>query len=219
MNRTGSTRVREVFKVCSIVAATAVVMGLAAPLGAVAAGQLVTLVDDDTPTKAQVDTGGKLRVGDGAGSLTVNGSVNVTSSPADPVSAREAPKVFGDTASVFLNAGATGCTNLELAAGRLARIESVVVSAGGAAAPTAWLRVWGEPTEGDFFAVDGKLTLAQSNTSFYPWTGISEIGMPVAGGNAASANGVPANVQLCGRAPSGNSTTIAFTVSGVYLDA
>jgi hypothetical protein len=47
------------------------------PIGARAAGQLVTLVDPTTDSKARVDSG-KLRVGDGSGALTVNGSVATT---------------------------------------------------------------------------------------------------------------------------------------------
>jgi hypothetical protein len=49
-------------------------LALVLPVGARAAGQLVTIVDPDTTNKVQVD-GGKLRVGDGAGSLTVDGTV------------------------------------------------------------------------------------------------------------------------------------------------
>ena len=42
------------------------------PVAASASGQLVTLVDQDTASKAQVDAG-RLRIGDGAGALTIDG--------------------------------------------------------------------------------------------------------------------------------------------------
>jgi len=44
------------------------------PVGATAAGQLVTIVDEDSSSTAQVDDG-FLRVGDGTGPLTVDGTV------------------------------------------------------------------------------------------------------------------------------------------------
>ncbi len=44
------------------------------PVTASASGQLVTLVDSDTNAKAQVENG-RLRVGDGDGPLTVNGTL------------------------------------------------------------------------------------------------------------------------------------------------
>src|SRR6266542_4193978 len=44
------------------------------PVGARATGQLVTLVDPSTSSKARVDAG-KLRVGDGSGALSVDGRV------------------------------------------------------------------------------------------------------------------------------------------------
>ena len=53
---------------------TAALVALFVPVGALATSQLVTLVDPDG-TRAQVD-GGELRVGDGAGALTVNGTVD-----------------------------------------------------------------------------------------------------------------------------------------------
>ena len=45
-----------------------------APAGAIAAGSLVTLVDATTGSRARVDSG-KVRVGDGSGALTVDGTV------------------------------------------------------------------------------------------------------------------------------------------------
>ena len=44
------------------------------PVAASGAGQLVTLVDNDTPSKAQID-GGRLRIGDGDGHVTVDGTL------------------------------------------------------------------------------------------------------------------------------------------------
>ena len=61
------------------VVAMALVVALV-PAGVRAAGDLVSLVDGDGNSKAQVD-GGKLRVGDGNGPLTVNGKVVVAPKP------------------------------------------------------------------------------------------------------------------------------------------
>ena len=76
-------RVRTTLKICGIVTATAIIVALAIPTAVGAAGSLVTLVDSDGPSEAQVDAG-KLRVGDGDGnpnSLTVNGVVTGRESP------------------------------------------------------------------------------------------------------------------------------------------
>jgi len=53
------------------------------PIGARATGQLVTVVDATTSTKAHVDADGKLRVGDGSGRITVDGTVGSYPAPAD----------------------------------------------------------------------------------------------------------------------------------------
>jgi hypothetical protein len=64
---------------------------LLSPVGASAAGSLVSIVDGNGDSKAQVDAG-KLRIGDSDGPLTVNGSVlvdgkvRVSNQPADPLS-------------------------------------------------------------------------------------------------------------------------------------
>ncbi len=50
------------------------------PVGVQAAGQLVTIVDDDTADAAQVE-GGRLLVGDGGDALTVEGSVGQAGIP------------------------------------------------------------------------------------------------------------------------------------------
>ena len=50
------------------------------PVGARATGQLVTLVDPSTSSKARVDAG-KLRVGDGSGPLSVDGRVGSYPAP------------------------------------------------------------------------------------------------------------------------------------------
>ncbi len=67
-----SARTFTVKQVALLVVAVAAV-GALLPMGAGAVGgQLVTLVDGPTSTKARVDPGNKLRVGDGAGALTVD---------------------------------------------------------------------------------------------------------------------------------------------------
>jgi hypothetical protein len=69
-----SFTVKQVAILAVAVAAIAALL----PLGATAAGEtLVRLVDGNGTSKVEVDTG-KLRVGDGAGALTVDGSVKVS---------------------------------------------------------------------------------------------------------------------------------------------
>ena len=58
--------------IAAVVAAAT--MSMLLPVGAAASEMLTTIVDPNSDAKAQVDAG-KLRVGDGAGALTVNGTV------------------------------------------------------------------------------------------------------------------------------------------------
>jgi hypothetical protein len=58
------------------------------PVAAHAVGSIVSIQDGDGSSKAQVDFG-KLRVGDGSGSLTVDGGVRVTNGSTAPVKVRE----------------------------------------------------------------------------------------------------------------------------------
>src|SRR5688500_7245755 len=50
---------------------------LLVPVGVRAAGQLVSIGDGDSDTDAVLVDAGKLRVGDGGGNLTVDGSVTI----------------------------------------------------------------------------------------------------------------------------------------------
>ena len=72
-----NSRFRETVKICGVVLATAVAVSLAVPVMVGATGSFVTIQDDaaNNNANAQVD-GGKLRVGDGAGGLTVDGTVS-----------------------------------------------------------------------------------------------------------------------------------------------
>ena len=65
---------RDVVKTALTVVATAALVSVMLPLGATAAGSLVTLADPQTDVKARVDAG-ELRVGDGSGALDVTGDV------------------------------------------------------------------------------------------------------------------------------------------------
>ena len=106
---------RESTRTILTAATVATVIVLLLPVGAQAAGQLMTIVDADSATKAHVD-GGKLRVGDGNGAMTVNGQVAARPAlPASPFS------ISGDTT--------TGSEFVNLGRGRIA-ITDVVLSQG-----------------------------------------------------------------------------------------
>ncbi len=89
-----------------------------APIGAQAADKLISIVDDDSASVAQVDSG-SLRIGDGSGPVTVDGSV------------RSAPGPVGD--AVQARRGLSGTTVAQAMAGPFAAdaslaITSVIVS-------------------------------------------------------------------------------------------
>ena len=74
---------RETTRTIMTAVTVATVMALLMPVGAQAAGQLMTIVDANSDAKAQVDSG-KLRVGDGNGAMTVNGTVGTSYSGRTP---------------------------------------------------------------------------------------------------------------------------------------
>jgi hypothetical protein len=75
-----NTRVREFSKICAVIAATAVALSFAMPLAANAAAELFMLVGP-SGDKAKVSDAGALKVGDGTGPLTVNGTVDLAGQP------------------------------------------------------------------------------------------------------------------------------------------
>ena len=68
-------QIRSALTAVALVALGAVL----APAAGHAAGTLMTLVDSDSATQAQVDGDGRLRVGDGTGPITVDGTVTTQS--------------------------------------------------------------------------------------------------------------------------------------------
>ena len=77
---------RETTRTILTAVSVAAVMALLLPVGAHAAGQLMTIVDADSQAKAQVEDG-RLRVGDGRGAMTVDGAVAARPAlPVDPFS-------------------------------------------------------------------------------------------------------------------------------------
>jgi len=99
---------------------------LLVPHVAQAVGQTVSIVDGDGSSRVQVDKG-KLRVGDGAGRLTVDGSVLVSNDLARPVPVQG----FGEpvfVAKAIPFTGSAGTMNLlSVPKGKLFVIESVSV--------------------------------------------------------------------------------------------
>jgi hypothetical protein len=78
-----------------MVVAAVTLFALLLPVGAKAAGQLVTLTDSTTSSKARVDSG-KLRVGDGSGPLTIDGQVATAAAiPAKAFNKQAGPVIHG----------------------------------------------------------------------------------------------------------------------------
>jgi hypothetical protein len=83
----------------TIVAALALAVVLV-PVGASAAGQLFSIVDPQTGSKARVDAG-RLRVGDGSGPLTVDG-VTALAAPAQPFNSTVTVRATGPEAQLVV---------------------------------------------------------------------------------------------------------------------
>ena len=104
-----------------------VVLALLVPRAAGAVNQLVSIVDGDGTSKAQVDNG-KLRVGDGAGKLSIDGAIRISNTTDKPIPIRGfgAPVVVSHTTPM---SGTTGTSILStVPAHKLLVIESVSVS-------------------------------------------------------------------------------------------
>ena len=67
-------RTLDLLKIAVTLVVSATLIALMLPVAAGAAGQLVTLVDSDSNSQAQVDSG-KLRIGDGDGKLSIDGTI------------------------------------------------------------------------------------------------------------------------------------------------
>ena len=101
---------RETTRTILTAVTVATVMALLLPVGAQAAGQLMTIVDADTNARAQVEDG-RLRVGDGNGAMTVNGAV--AARPAPPAEPFSVVGTGFDTSGRFsLGSGTVAITDL-----------------------------------------------------------------------------------------------------------
>jgi hypothetical protein len=96
------------------------------PRAVSAVGSLVSVQDGDGTSKAQVDNG-KLRVGDGAGSLTVDGKVQISNTATKPARVRDFQTPVIATDSVALNTTNTEVTLFTVPAGKVLVIETVSV--------------------------------------------------------------------------------------------
>jgi hypothetical protein len=103
-----------------------VVLALLVPRAAGAVNQLVSIVDGDGTSRVQVDNG-KLRVGDGAGALTVNGAVRVSNPVTQPIPVRgfQTPVFVAKSGDMVGNIGEVDL--LTVPAGKLLVVESVSV--------------------------------------------------------------------------------------------
>jgi hypothetical protein len=147
--------------------------------------------------------------------------VDVNSSPAAPLRTREAAQVFADSASLNPAAGVTNCIALELATGRLARIDTALASTSGAAAPNLFLRFWTEYDSAHSVPIDIDIPVHSAVTTGagYTWAGSASPALAVLGGTESlTGGGVATKGQICAKAPSGNSMNAVILVSGVYLD-
>jgi hypothetical protein len=226
--------------------AVALIVGMVLVPGAVYAVDTFTNVAIQDPTsgaKTKVTNGGLLRVSasgkvtvddageslsvdDGGGAMTVDGTVGITGvvevnqSTADPLSTRETSTIYGDTISISGSNGSVVCEAINLAAGRRVRIESVAVSVFPGGTPSAWVKVWGELTDGGSgAALELPVPMSAMNGQFYGFGGIARVEMTVVGGSEFDAQGSPARMDVCGRAQASGSSTFRFMVVGTYLDA
>lgn len=211
------------------VAATGSLVNIADPTNAAylakvsSAGKLLTQVSGSVTSKID-PTGNTVALAPG-GTVGIDPAANtvgVVTSPSSPLHVREDAAVFGDTSTnLVVNAGAVLCTPLELADGRLVRLEAVTVSAGGPATPIVWLQLWGESSasSGSGLAQELAIPLTAQSTSFFNFSGSLRPGLIVQGGSEFAADGIPARVSFCVRGSASGSNNARFTASGVYLDA
>ena len=220
-------------------AATVVVLTLATVGGAAPTPSSVTVANTaQNPAIVQVTgtpnvqvTGTPSVTLSGTPSVTLSGSpsvslddagndVEVNSSKTNPVYVREAPEAYGDTMSMSASNGNVTCQQIDLALGRVIRLEGVMVSISGGGTPHAWLEVWGELAPGGGAGVAGEIDipLNANQSQFFSHSGMLAPGLPIGGGSEFDNDGKPARVSGCIRAQASGSSTGRFFFSGVYLD-
>ena len=194
---------RELTRTIVAAATVGVIISLLAPIGAQAAGDLVTLVDQDTDAKAQVEAG-KLRVGDGRGAFTVNGQVR--SLPAGgPVRL-----TFSDTTESVLFATGTFVvpTGQQLL---ITRVSGYVRLPTGQSVPNIFLRESIDPIgpgSGTFQYLEAGSS-ANDETGRRIVTYSEELTLPVPGGTTLS--------FFASRNESTGSASLEMTVSGYLI--
>src|SRR5207237_4472487 len=104
---------------------------------------------------------------------------------------------YGDELTVSASDGAAACQQIDLAAGRVVAVDSVLVGRSGAATPRAWLELWAEtsPSSNSAVATEMDIPLRSAGGSFTTFSGQLQGGFPIVGGSEFSADGRPARVS------------------------
>jgi hypothetical protein len=217
MNDGASSRVRDTFKICSMICVTALVVGVAVPVAANAAAQLFMLVGP-SGDKAKVSDIGALKVGDGSGRMTVDGSVGVTGQPI--VRARELP--FGVHHRLeYSEDGVGGCAGIELPGNKLILKSVMVTTTYATTTPIVYLKMIvlasHNPT-GSIMVLRVPLTTNAPDPVPNTRAGVLNFELVADGGGLFEAGiGEIADVEVCMRKTSGEEAKAAFQLNGVRM--
>lgn len=211
-----SSRVTEVFKICAIIATTALLLSVAVPVTAEATNHLITLVGP-SGDKAKVSDTGALKVGDGEGPMTVNGTVDLAGRP--PVRPAEVP--FSRYVRVVTTTSGTQlCETLPLPAGKVLLKSVAVTVTGEATTPTTYLllSVKSDPAFGHL------MQQRISNTSSAPdpvnptRSGVLNFDLVAAGNTIGDAKiGDVFAIEACIEKTSGQAPAASFLFTGIVL--
>ena len=213
-----SSRLRDMFKICSMICVTALVVGIAVPVAATAAAQLFMLVGP-SGDKAKVSDNGALKVSDGDGAMTVGGTVEVKGEPI--VRPKEAP--FSRVAHIDLTSSAetSGCETLELpASGKVVLKSALATTYYPPTAPTAYLVFGVKGGGGAQYTTTQRVPLTSqgSNPLDHTRSGVLNFeATAVGGGSNAAAPGEIYSIEVCLAKASDENAVATFQVSGTRV--
>ena len=137
----------------------------------------------------------------------------------DALTAQGTVEKFSAVGRAFSDNGTTNCDSIEMAQGRLVKVESIVVSTSGASTATAHFRFSTRTSASGFQLLSQRIPLTSlSSDNTGTRTGSAQIPLWVRGGNSISDAqiGEAFSLMVCIDPPADESVAANFYISGIY---
>ena len=146
-------------------------------------------------------------------------AIDQASSKIDALAAQGTVEKFTAVGRAFTENGTINCDSIEIARGRLVKVESIVVSTHSASTVTAHFRFSTRTGANDFQLLSQRIPLTSlSSDNTTTRTGSAQVPLWVRGGNSISDAqiGEAFNLVVCVDPPADESAAANFYVSGAY---